>query len=641
MPEVTDNSLVDRRYRIINRIGSGGMADVYSAADTHLDREVALKVLHRRFAEDPQFVERFRREASAAAALAHPNVVNVFDRGEHDGIYYIAMERLDGRTLKDLIGDEAPLDQCRAIDLAIQILEAAGFAHARGIVHRDFKPHNVIVADDDRAKVTDFGIARAGASEMTETGSILGTAQYFSPEQAQGQGVGPTSDLYSIGVMMYEMLAARPPFEGDSAVSIALKHVSEAPPPLTSLRPDIDLALEAAVMRALAKDPQERYQSAEEFIAVLRATRRAMANGTPRGQETAAFTAVPAALAEPEDPFAVAATTGIEPEEPYTAVSPPIPPAQPAFATWEPAPRDRRSRTWPLVLLALLLAASILATVFALTRPEQVRVPDVVDRPLVEASGALERAGFEIDVRRVKDSADVDQVVDQRPGPGAEADKGSAVTLDVSNGPGQVAVPSVDGREKDRARKELREAGFKVSVEEEGSDRVDKGITVRTLPPGGTLAQAGSTIRLLVSSGPEKAELPDVVGRTRSSAEALLEAAGFKTIADEEDSDRPEDEVTAQDPAAGTQLEKGSAVTIKVSNGRKVAVPDVTGIPEADARSELEGLGLAVDARPFAVQSEAENGIVVQQRPSAGRERVQGSTVVIFVGRFQTAPPPP
>ncbi|MEA2412870.1 MAG: eukaryotic-like serine/threonine-protein kinase, partial [Thermoleophilaceae bacterium] len=276
MAEVTDGTIVDGRYEIERRLGSGGMADVYCARDAQLGRQIALKVLHRRFARDTEFVERFRREASAAAGLQHPNVVGVFDRGEYDGTYYIAMEYLPGRTLKDVIRAEAPLDQLRAIDYGIQILQAASFAHRRGVIHRDFKPHNVIVGADDRLKVTDFGIARAGASEMTETGSIMGTAQYLSPEQAQGQRVGAPSDLYSIGVVLFEMLTARVPFTGESAVSIALKHVSEEPPPLRSLRPDVHPRLEQAVGRALLKDPAQRYASADEFIAALEQARAAI-----------------------------------------------------------------------------------------------------------------------------------------------------------------------------------------------------------------------------------------------------------------------------------------------------------------------------------------------------------------------------
>src|SRR3954465_13782370 len=289
MAEVTDGTIVDGRYRIERRLGSGGMADVYCAHDSQLGRQIALKVLHRRFARDTEFVERFRREASAAAGLQHPNVVGVFDRGEYDGTYYIAMEYLPGRTLKEIVHDEAPLDQQRAISLGIQILQAAAFAHRRGVVHRDIKPHNVIVGADDRLKVTDFGIARAGASEMTETGSIMGTAQYLSPEQAQGQRVGAPSDLYSIGVILFEMLTGRVPFTGESAVSIALKHVSEEAPALRSLRPDVHPRLEQGVGRALLKDPAQRYASADEFIAALEQARTAIASGTDGGGGTSTF----------------------------------------------------------------------------------------------------------------------------------------------------------------------------------------------------------------------------------------------------------------------------------------------------------------------------------------------------------------
>src|SRR3954467_9648214 len=290
MAEVAENTVVDGRYRITHRIGSGGMADVYCARDNHLGREVAIKVLHRRFARDREFVERFRREASAAASLNHPNVVNVFDRGEHDGTYYIAMENLPGRTLKEIIQREAPMSQRRTIDIGIQILNAAGFGHKRGVIHRDFKPHNVIVGPDDRLKVTDFGIARAGASEMTETGSIMGTAQYISPEQAQGHRVEAASDIYSIGIVLYEMLTGRVPFDGESAVAIALKHGSEQPQPIRSIRPDVHPTLEAVVMRSLAKNAADRYSNAEEFIVALEGAKQAITSGeNGSSQDTAAW----------------------------------------------------------------------------------------------------------------------------------------------------------------------------------------------------------------------------------------------------------------------------------------------------------------------------------------------------------------
>ncbi|MEA2458747.1 MAG: eukaryotic-like serine/threonine-protein kinase, partial [Thermoleophilaceae bacterium] len=372
MAEVAEGAVVDGRYTIEQRIGSGGMADVYCAQDAQLGRQIAIKMLHRRFARDREFVERFRREASAAAGLQHPNVVGVFDRGEYDGTYYIAMAFLPGRTLKEVIQQEAPLDQERTIALGIQILQAASFAHRRGVIHRDFKPHNVIVGADDRLKVTDFGIARAGASEMTETGSIMGTAQYLSPEQAQGQRVGAPSDLYSIGVVLYEMLTGRVPFTGESAVSIALKHVSEEPPPLRSLRPDVHPRLEQAVGRALLKDPAQRYASADEFIAALEQARAAIASGDSGGGTST-----------------------------FVPVAP-------------PAERDPRGARWPFVVLALvLLAVGVAAGVLQLTKTEQVTVPKVVGKTATRATVQLEQKGFQVRTHGVESSAKPGIVVTQ------------------------------------------------------------------------------------------------------------------------------------------------------------------------------------------------------------------------------------
>ena len=294
---IDTGTIVDNRYKVLSRLGAGGMADVFLAEDQQLGRKVALKLLHRRFAEDPGFVERFRREAQAAAGLQHPNVVSVYDRGKYDGTYYIAMEYLPGRTLKQLIREDAPLDPVRAIDLTIQILKAARFAHKRGVIHRDLKPHNVIVDESDHAKVTDFGIARAGASDMTETGSIMGTAQYLSPEQAQGHAVSASSDLYSIAVVLYELLTARVPFDADAAVTIALKHVSEAPTPPTQLNPKIPPELEAVVMWALNKNPADRPNDADDFVAALESAKSAIQSGNA-GQRTASIAAVGGAAAD-------------------------------------------------------------------------------------------------------------------------------------------------------------------------------------------------------------------------------------------------------------------------------------------------------------------------------------------------------
>jgi serine/threonine-protein kinase len=610
MPEVADNTIVDGRYRITGRIGSGGMADVYSAEDTHLGREVAIKVLYRRFAQDAEFVERFRREAKSAAGLQHPNVVNVFDRGEHDGTYYIAMEHLRGQTLKAVVSAEAPLAEVRAIDIGIQILRAAGFAHRRGVIHRDFKPHNVICDDADGVKVTDFGIARAGASEMTETGSIMGTAQYLSPEQAQGHGVTAESDLYSIAVVLYEMLSGRVPFEGDSAVSIALKHLNDPPPALSVARPGIHPALEAVVMRGLAKQPSQRFAGADEFIAALEEVRRQIQSGEAQGQDTMLFG--PPVVATEEAPAAPATSAG--------------------------KPRRRRRAPFAVLLLVLLALGAVAA--FALTRAEEVSVPDVVGQTLLQASTRLEDAGFEVRERRVRDQAPQDEVIRQDPRSGIKADEGSTITLFVSDGPGEARVPSVEGRPEEEAVEELNEAGFQVTTDEQASDEFDPGIAIRTVPDGGELADRGSRIRLFVSTGPEKVEVPTVTGSTESSAEARLERAGLLVDVEEEASQAEEGTVIRQDPAGGTEVDEGTRVTIVVSSGRdEVAVPDVTGQTLRDARAELRDAGFRVQVRDQSVEDEAQDGLVVDQRPNGGTDLAEGRTVVVFVGRF-TEPTP-
>lgn len=616
MTEVADNTLVDGRYRIVERIGSGGMADVYRAEDTHLGREVALKVLHRRFAQDQEFVERFRREAKSAAGLQHPNVVGVYDRGEHDGTYYIAMEHLPGRTLKEIVESEAPLPQQQVVDLGLQILAAAAFAHRHGVIHRDFKPHNVIVDDAGQAKVTDFGIARAGASEMTETGSIMGTAQYLSPEQAQGHAVTPASDLYSIGVMLFELLAGKLPFDGDSAVSVALKHLSEPPPPLASLRPDISPALESVVMAALAKDPAHRWQSADDFAQALGAAGEQLGAGNGAGEHTAVFAPVP-----------------IE-----------APPAEPPPPPIEPRDHDK-PRRWPWFTLGLLtlLLAGLLAflALSGLLATEQVDVPRVQGKQLIDARAALERDGFEVAETRVQSAQPLDQVVDQDPNPGVQADKGSTVTLEVSSGPGTTFVPSVTNLSEKQAVRTLNQADLKVNVDAQESDDVREGLAIRTVPGEGEEVEKGTRVRLLVSSGPEQIEVPNVTGISSDSAQAQLDDAGLRTAITEQESQEPEGEVIAQDPAGGTTVDSGATVTITVSTGvETVAVPDVTGLGARLATSQLSQAGLQPVERERSVTDETQDGIVLEQRPASGTELEQGKSVVIIVGKY-TPPPDP
>ena len=616
MTEVATGALVDGRYRIVRRLGSGGMADVYCADDTHLGRQVALKVLHRRFAQDQEFVERFRREAKSAAGLSHPNVVGVFDRGDHEGTYYIAMEYLTGRTLKEIVGAEAPLEQERVIDLGMQILAAAGFAHRHGVIHRDFKPHNVIVDEHESAKVTDFGIARAGASEMTETGSIMGTAQYLSPEQAQGHAVTAASDLYSIGVMLYETLTGRLPFDGDSAVAIALKHLSEPPVPISQLRPDIHPALEAVVMAALAKHPEQRWQSAEDFAAGLEAARAQIEAGANGGQDTTALTAIPMPAPVPLD------------TEPGTA---------PAVIAPVLEPVEERRRRWPWFTLGLLALALLAVLVWVLATgqlaTEKQDVPRVTAKQLVEARAILEREGFDVETERVRSSQPFDQVVDQDPNAGEEAESGATVTLEVSDGPGEVLVPGVEGLPQAQAIDDLEDAGLRVNVDRKFSDELRKGLALRTVPREGAEVTRGTRVRLLVSQGPEQVTVPEVIGLSRESAESRLRDEGLGVAVQEQESEEPVGEVVAQDLAGGTRVERGTTVTITVSTGtQKVDVPNVVGLESRDAISQIGAAGLSPVERERTVTDPAQDGVVIDQRPGAGIELDEGGQVVIIVG---------
>jgi serine/threonine-protein kinase len=603
--DVPAGTLIDGRYRVVQRVGSGGMADVYLAEDTQLGRSVAVKLLHRRFAEDREFVERFRREASSAAGLSHPNIVGVFDRGEWDGTSYIAMEYLDGRTLKELIVAEAPLDPVRAIDIAVQILRAARFAHKRGIIHRDLKPHNVMVDAEDRAKVTDFGIARAGASDMTQTGSIMGTAQYLSPEQAQGHAVTPQSDLYSIGICLYEMLTGRLPFDGDSAVTIALKQVNEAPIPPGAFNAAVTPELEGVVLHALEKNPANRFADADEFILALERARANILEGSP-DQMTAAFVTIPPSTG----PIAVV-------EE------------------------DRPGRTWWIALLVLVLLLGGAGLAYALTRPDKREVPNVTGKPVQAALAILQNAGFDPSVERTPSDADEGTVLRQDPQPGTKAQEGDEVSLVVSDGPGTKAVPDVVGQPVKAATKTLQEAGFKVQQRKASDEEVPKGRVISTSPDAATPIDVGSTVILTVSTGREQVDVPDVVGQDREDARARLEQAGFIVDAKEqEDREHDPGTVLSQSPAAGTALAQGETVTITVAKEPATqAVPDVVGQGVNEAVNLLSDAGFVPNQVTQNVTDRSQDGKVLSQNPSANTEARSGSRVTITVGRY-VAPTP-
>src|SRR5512134_1192904 len=407
------NTLFDGRYRILRKLGSGGMANVYLAEDEELGRRVAIKILNDRYAGDDLFIERFRREAKSAAGLSHPNIVSIYDRGEAEGTYYIAMEVIECRSLKELIMTRGALPVEAAIGYEKQLLEALRFAHRHGIIHRDVKPHNVLVsadqqvkANEPRLKMTDFGIARHGASQMTEAGSIMGTAQYLSPEQARGAPVTAASDLYSAGVVLYEMLTGKVPFTGDSAIEIAMKHVNELPAPPSALRPEVSQELDQIVLRALAKDPADRYQTAEEFIEDLERVEA----GLPISRATStAATALLAGVAagEATELLGESPTRVVAPPPPPPATPRRPPPVYPPASPYDEPPRRRR-RWVPWVLVALLIAAAALAGWWAYNQiQEQLEESAPVGVPLVEG---LER---ELAVQRIEDAGLEAEIVEQ------------------------------------------------------------------------------------------------------------------------------------------------------------------------------------------------------------------------------------
>jgi beta-lactam-binding protein with PASTA domain/predicted Ser/Thr protein kinase len=610
LAELGEGSVVDNRYRVLSRLGSGGMADVWLAEDRHLQRQVALKVLHSRFLQDPQFVARFQREAESAAGLQHPNIVAVFDRGEDAGVNYIAMRYVQGPTLKEMIDRGLTPEQAAA--LIRQVLEGARFAHRNGIVHRDLKPQNVIIDEEGKAVVTDFGIARAGVSEITQTGSVMGTPQYLSPEQAQGHEVTAVSDLYSIGVILYEALTGRVPFEGESAVAIAMKQVSETPQRPSSINPRVSPALDGVVMRALEKEPGQRFQSADAFIAALDAAIKEPGVG----RETAAFAPPPPVVAPAEE----------------------IP------------PEDERRRNW--WLWALLVAAILLGILvgLALTRDTTTGVPSVTGNQLGVAITLLEQDGFTVgDVIRVEREAPANEVLEQDPAASPPAEQASLdcafitffcskpeVTLTVSSGPGSAEIPSTAGETEEEATRMLEAAGFDVLVQRVNSESVEPGLVIYSEPRGGNTATKGSTVTLYVSRGPKLVRVPVLVGAQREVAVQRLRSRGLEPSVSEEESSSPRGQVIQQSPDAGSKVEPGSTVSIVVSSGEEeetAEVPNVIGKLRREAVEAIRAAGLVPSVEEEETEILSQVGRVTDQFPPPGTEAEPGSTVTITVGK--------
>jgi serine/threonine-protein kinase len=608
-------SVIAGRYQVEAQIGQGGMASVYRAEDIQLGRKVAVKVLHAQYAEDQEFVERFRREAKAAAQLQHPGIVSVYDTGSWEGTWYIAMELLEGPTLKERLVAEGRIAPGEAIAITEQILRAVRAAHRDGIIHRDLKPHNVILDEDGRPKVTDFGIARRGASDMTATGSILGTAHYIAPEQAQGEVITPRTDLYAVGVVLYEMLTGRTPFEGDSAVSIALAHVNNTPRSPRSLVPEISPALDAVVLRALAKRPSDRFADADAFLAALSDAAR-----------------------------------GIAP-----VYAPPTGEHETAYVERRGVTGDRRALTeddlreptpwWKRPVVIGLLALAVIAVILALLlggSEDRVRVPNVVGASLSTAQDRLESEGFEVTVSRRESDKPVDTVIAQRPGAGETAESGARVRITVSSGVGTGTVPQVEGETLEVARDRLETAGFRTRVRKQDSEEVDEGTVIQTSPPGGTIAPRDQVVTITVSTGPAQVDVPDVTGQPVEAARATLDELGLRVkVTEQESADREPGTVLSQSPRGGSTARVNQTVTLTVAaEPRTTTVPDVVGRTQATAEKRLQDAGFAVRITTEDTTDSAQDGRVISTDPAAGQQANTGATITIVVGRATNATTP-
>ena len=605
------------RYAVIEHVGSGGMADVYRARDELLGREVAVKVLSERFSRDRAFVERFRREAQAAANLSHPNIVSLFDYGADDDTYFIVMEFIEGRSLAEVISEDGALLPERAAEIASDVAKALERAHTGGLVHRDIKPGNVMITSTGQTKVTDFGIVRALGGEadqtMTQTGMVIGTAAYLSPEQAQGNPVDARSDVYSLGIVLFEMLTGQTPFSGETPLSIAYKHVREEPPPPSQINPDAPAPLDAITLKALAKNADNRYSSAGE-----------MSQDLQRYLSGQSIHATPLMSQTTRVQTAAGSSTSVMREVEYED-------------TYEPEPRRG---AWYVVVALLILALFGLGAWFLATQVldqgRPVEMPDVVGMKEDEAVDELEKLGLEVAVETEENRAREGKVVDQDPDPEATLNEGDEVTIVVSEGPPPVEVPDVVGLPVAEAQAEIKEARLKVRVQREVSEDVPEGEVIEQNPGAGDEAEVGSTVVLTVSSGPETIAVPDVIGMPEADAVETIQDAGLRvSISREPNDDYEEGLVAGQDPDAGTEVEEDSTVVILVSEGpEERPMPDVRGEDADAAEATLESdyeLQVTQEESGPDVCGAVPPGTVCEQDPAPGTPVSPGDSVILYV----------
>jgi len=616
---VAPNSL--GRYKLTAQIARGGMSDVFEAQDRLLDRKVAVKILHERYAETDTFVARFRKEARAVANLSHPNVVSVYDWGEEDGTYFMVMELVRGRSLRDIIQAEGKLLPRRATEIAAEIAKALDAAHHSGVIHRDIKPGNVLLTTDGSVKVTDFGVARArNASEgLTKVGSVIGTATYFSPEQASGDPADERSDIYSLGVVLYEMLVGRPPFRGESAVSVAYQHVTAEVVPPSRLNTDVSLELENVVMRALDKDPDRRYETAadihHELLVLLQG------RPSPGGQAPVA----PPARAQ-------------------TAQDLPPPPPREDDAYRRMRGQPRHPSQLPFILTAILLAAGVVLGAYLLLNSLSndpapsttvpvvtIAIPDVTGLSEEEARIVLQEAGFLVTTSREASEAPEDSVIRTEPVEGTVAEEESPVNMVVSDGPALLHVPTVVGSTRERAIGQLEGQGFAYTVRTARHDTIGVGLVISQDPEGEARAQVGSAVELVVSAGPEPIEMPRVIGLSRDRAEGMLEGLGLEvstTLA--RNNEVPPGVVARQEPAPGADVNPGWSVQLVISEGpERFILEELAGQPVADVIVLLGEAGMQVQVIEESSLSH-EVGVVIRTDPPGGTELPVGEMVTVY-----------
>lgn len=626
------------RYRVVRQIGRGGMADVYLAKDLILDgEEVAVKVLRTNYQTDQIAVQRFQREAKAMAELDHPNIVRISDIGEEDGQQYLAMEYVEGLDLKRYIKENAPVSNHEAVRIMGQILLAMRMAHTRGIVHRDLKPQNVLLTKDGTAKVTDFGIAVAFAeTSLTQTNSMLGSVHYLSPEQARGSKATVQSDIYAMGIILFEMLTGRIPYDGDSAVTIALQHFQQPLPSVKEANPQVPQALENIVLRATAKKLTDRYKTVAEMYTDLASALSADRRNEKRValSDNKVDTKILPKLSQ--------VTSEQKPPQVKVEEKKEVPKTSPS-KTLKP---KRKMRTRYKVLIgALILLIATFVTIF-LNTPQTVTVPEVKGQTLEVATEKIETAGLIVGTVTEEASSEVKEGTVLRTDPEANTSKREGSKVNIVIAIEEVAlVPNLVGKALETAKAELEAAGFKVGgVTEENSDDVAAGLVISTDPVANSSKAKGSSINIRVSKGVGTGTVPDVKGKKLDAAKAELEAAGFTVGETTEDysGNLAAGLVISTNPSAGTELAKKSTINILVSKGAAVVMPDFgyMQVSYAEARRRLQALGISVSSIEKvedAAHTSTTGDLVVSQYPAAGQQ-IEG-TVTLYVSVEAVNPP--